>query len=107
LFEHLATGRFSPARGNTLLVGDAAGLQFPISGEGIGTAIQSGLLAAESVAAVAATRGDAATEYLGALAPLLATLSDGYTEVARIRSLTGMALLDALHEGFAHSLEIG
>lgn len=107
LFEHLATGRFTPARRNTLLVGDAAGLQFPISGEGIGTAIESGLLAAESVAAVAATGGDAAAEYLGALAPLLATLSDGYAEVARIRSLTGTALLDALQEGFARSLEIG
>ena len=42
----------SPARGNTLLVGDAAGLQFPISGEGIGTALESGLLAADAVAAL-------------------------------------------------------
>lgn len=107
LFEHLATGRFTPARGNTLLVGDAAGLQFPISGEGIGTALESGLLAAEAVAAVSATGGDAAAEYLGALAPSLATLRDCYAEVARIRTLTGTALLDGLFEGFAHSLEIG
>lgn len=107
LFEHLATGRFTPARGNTLLVGDAAGLQFPISGEGIGTAIESGLLAAESVAAVAATGGDAAAEYLGALAPLQTTLTESYTEVTRIRTLTGPALLEALFEGFARSLEIG
>ncbi|MCL4367591.1 MAG: FAD-dependent monooxygenase, partial [Actinobacteria bacterium] len=107
LFEHLATGRFTPAQGNTLLIGDAAGLQFPISGEGIGTALESGLLAAESVAAVVAGGGDAAAEYLGVLAPLQATLSDCYAEVARIRALTGPALLDALHDGFAHSLEIG
>jgi flavin-dependent dehydrogenase len=106
LFEHLATGRFVPARRNTLLVGDAAGLQFPISGEGIGTAIESGLLAAESVAAVAATGGDAAAEYLGALTPLLATLAESYAEVAQIRTLAGPALLEALFEGFARSLEI-
>lgn len=107
LFEHLATGRFTPARGNTLLVGDAAGLQFPISGEGIGTAIESGLLAAEAVAAVVRDGRDAAAEYLHALAPLLATLTESYAEVARIRELTGPALLDGLFEGFAHSLEIG
>lgn len=107
LFEHLATGRFVPARENTLLVGDAAGLQFPISGEGIGTALESGLLAAEAVAAVTGTGGDAAEEYIGALGPSVATLTECYAEVARIRALTGVTLLDALFEGFAHSLEIG
>jgi geranylgeranyl reductase family protein len=110
LFEHLATGEFTPARGNTLLVGDAAGLQFPISGEGIGTAIESGLLAAEAIAttaSAAAGGGDAAAEYLGLLAPLQATLAGAYGEVAGIRALTGPALLEGLHEGFAHSLEIG
>ena len=110
LFEHLATGEFVPARGNTLLVGDAAGLQFPISGEGIGTALDSGLLAADAIAAVAggaAGRDAAAAAYLGALAPLQATLARMYAEVAGIRTLTGSALLEGLHEGFAHSLEVG
>lgn len=107
LFEHLATGRFTPARGNALLVGDAAGLQFPISGEGIGTALESGLLAAEAVASAATADGDAAAEYLGALAPLQATLADAHAEVARVRALTGTTLLDGLFEGFARSLEIG
>jgi flavin-dependent dehydrogenase len=91
------------------LVCDAAGLQFPISGEGIGTALESGLMAAEAVASVAAgsTGGDAAAEYLGALAPLQATLADMYAEVAHVRTLAGEALLDGLYDGFAHSLEIG
>lgn len=106
LFEHLVTGRFTPARGSALLVGDAAGLQFPISGEGIGTALKSGLLAAEAVAAAAAGGGDAAAEYLGVLAPLQATLAEAYTEVAQVRTLTGPALLDALFEGFSRSIEI-
>jgi geranylgeranyl reductase family protein len=106
LFEHLATGRFTPARDNTLLVGDAAGLQFPISGEGIGTALESGLLAAGAVARAASGGGDAASAYVESLRPLLATLRECYEEVARIRGLSGEALLDGLQDGFAHSLEI-
>ena len=39
-----------PGRGNVLLVGDAAGLVDPITGEGIGHAIQSGAKAAEATA---------------------------------------------------------
>jgi len=38
------------ARGRILLAGDAAGFADPLSGEGIGTALQSGLLAARSLA---------------------------------------------------------
>jgi geranylgeranyl reductase family protein len=39
-------------RGNALLVGDAAGLLEPFTGEGIGYAIRSGQLAAESIGAL-------------------------------------------------------
>jgi flavin-dependent dehydrogenase len=45
----LLKGRLRPARDNVLLVGDAAGLILPVTFEGIGTALQSGLLAAEAV----------------------------------------------------------
>jgi len=38
------------ARGRILFAGDAAGFADPLSGEGIGTALQSGLLAARSLA---------------------------------------------------------
>lgn len=44
------------ARGNALLLGDAAGIVEPITGEGIAPAMESGLLAAEAVRA-ALTRG--------------------------------------------------
>jgi flavin-dependent dehydrogenase len=46
-----------------LLAGDAAGLAYPRSGEGIRPAIESGLLAAE---AIAAARGDYGAEALEA-----------------------------------------
>lgn len=46
-YDDVISGRFRPAVGNILLVGDAGGFQLP-TGEGIGTALLSGLLAAEA-----------------------------------------------------------
>ena len=67
----LLSGSFSPARGNVLLVGDAAGLIFPITFEGIGSALKSGLLAAEAVRQSAAAGREAAGYYLSLLQPVL------------------------------------
>ena len=47
--KELISHAFLPAKGNALLVGDAGGLRLPLTGEGIGTAIKSGLLAANSI----------------------------------------------------------
>lgn len=43
--------RLAVVRGNTLAVGEAAGLTRPFSGEGVGPALESGLLAGEALAA--------------------------------------------------------
>jgi flavin-dependent dehydrogenase len=59
LMNDLLSHAFVPAQGNVLLAGDASGLIMPLSGEGIGTALASGLAAASSVAA-ALTSGQAA-----------------------------------------------
>ena len=67
----LLSGTFSPARGNVLLVGDAAGLLFPITFEGIGSALKSGLLAAEAVRLSAREDREAAGYYLSLLQPVL------------------------------------
>lgn len=48
LHEQLINRTFRPAKERIMLVGDAAGFQLPNS-EGIGTAIRSGLMAAESI----------------------------------------------------------
>lgn len=48
IHEQLINGAFLPARGNILLAGDAAGFQLPNS-MGIGTALLSGFMAAESI----------------------------------------------------------
>lgn len=64
--------RNRPGRDNVLLVGDAAGFVDPITGEGIGYAIQSGALAGRAAAkAVAAKAPETAfSEYLTATRPI-------------------------------------
>lgn len=74
MHEQLLSGSFTPAEGNTLLVGDAAGLLFPVTFEGIGTALRSGIAAAESIAKSAETGKPAAAFYLKGLEPILETL---------------------------------
>lgn len=63
LSRDLISGSFIPARGNILLVGDAAGFQLPTA-EGIGTALRSAFIAVSSI--IKATRQEkaAATIYI-------------------------------------------
>lgn len=76
--HHLPMGevRQVPGRGAVLLVGDAAGLVDPITGEGIGWAVHSGQLAAEAVVeAQAQGRPDAALGiYRAKAGPMLGEL---------------------------------
>ena len=74
LHESLVTGAFSPAQGNILLIGDAAGLLLPITFEGIGTALKSGILAADSVARSIKEGRVAAGIYLRELKSILKVL---------------------------------
>jgi len=61
--EQLIDGSFKPAKDRILLIGDAAGFQLPNS-EGIGTAILSGIMAAESIIDASKKGGEAAERYL-------------------------------------------
>jgi len=45
----LVSGSFLPAKRNVLLAGEAGGFVIPITAEGIGTSLKSGLLAADSI----------------------------------------------------------
>ncbi len=74
LHKELITGAFSPARGNTLLVGDAAGLILPITFEGIGTALKSGFIAADAVTEAAGQGRKAGEIYLQQLGLLLSAI---------------------------------
>lgn len=79
LHKALITEAFSPALHNVLLIGDAASLILPITYEGIGPALQSGLLAAESVSEAAKRNRKAADIYLGELGSMLEVLQGLYS----------------------------
>jgi hypothetical protein len=67
--EELLSGKFVPAQGNILLIGDAAGFLLPITFEGIGTALISGISAADSIRKSTETGRDAASFYLEGVKP--------------------------------------
>jgi flavin-dependent dehydrogenase len=76
LHEALISGAFSPAWGNVLLIGDAAGLLLPITFEGIGPALKSGRLAADSVIEAADSGKDAASIYLKKIKSIVKVIKD-------------------------------
>lgn len=78
IYRELFSGSFAPAKGNSLLVGDAAGLILPISGEGIGTALKSGLMAALSIVEASWTKDQASRLYLSELNGLKWKLQELY-----------------------------
>jgi len=70
LHEELLSGEFVPAKGDVLLVGDAAGL-IPEGDEGIHLALKSGLLASSAIIEAADTSREAASIYLTAMLPVI------------------------------------
>jgi flavin-dependent dehydrogenase len=76
MFRDLIAHTFVAAKGNALLAGEAGGFVLPISGEGIGTAMKTGLAAANSV--IAATKSGAPAErtYVGEVESTIAAFKD-------------------------------
>ena len=89
LWDDLLKGSFVPAKDNMLLVGDAAGMLFPFTHEGIGSALKSGILAAESIIEAFRGKGKAEEPYLkkiGEIKTVLAELqlmNQGMVDVAK------------------------
>ena len=104
LHDPLISGTFEPAMGNVLLVGDAAGMIFPITFEGIGSALKSGLAAAESIRESLDTKTPAAPLYLKKIATIVKTIERLHKVQERLKSTDGgcdqvaEALLKAYHE---------
>lgn len=84
LYEQLFAGEFIPAQGNVVLVGDAAGLQLP-TGEGIGTALLSGVRAAEAVLAAAKRNAAAADVYLDLTKGMVAAIRELHALAVKAR----------------------
>ena len=74
--------------GNTLLVGDAAGMIFPITFEGIGSALKNGLSAAESIRESLDTKTSAAPLYLQKIATIVKTIEHLHKVQGRLKSST-------------------
>jgi flavin-dependent dehydrogenase len=109
LHEELTSGSFRPAKGNVLLVGDAAGLLFPITFEGIGIALKSGILAAASTFEAAGSEDEAAGIYLNSLKQVLGDLKTLYflgKKLENERTEGGAGLLRALKSGYGATLKV-
>ncbi|RJQ40370.1 MAG: NAD(P)/FAD-dependent oxidoreductase [Dehalococcoidia bacterium] len=107
LYRQLFDGSFLPARGNALLVGDAAGLLTPVSGAGIGPAVRSGLAAAGAIAKATKSGGSAAEPYLDSLKPTLADykkLAPGFKKITAAAEAGGAGLPRALATAFRATL---
>ncbi|MDP2719627.1 MAG: NAD(P)/FAD-dependent oxidoreductase [Dehalococcoidia bacterium] len=85
LFRELVAGIFIPAQNNVLLAGDAAGFLVPVSGEGIGLALKSGLLAAEAVIKSGKTGKAASTFYAEGISAIIGIMKEFYGTALKIR----------------------
>lgn len=84
VYRELVSRTFKPARGNALLVGDAAGFTMPVSGEGIGTAMKSGLLAANSIQRAIESGELAEVVYLSKINSIISMIGEIYPWFKRI-----------------------
>jgi flavin-dependent dehydrogenase len=109
LHEALISGSFSPAQGNILLIGDAAGLLLPITFEGIGTALKSGISAADSVARSVEDGSEAAGNYLRELNPVLEIIRSlqSWNNKLEQAAINGDAqLVEALKAAYGETLKV-
>ena len=86
--EQLLSGAFFPAKDNAVLIGDAAGVIFPVTFEGIGSAMKSGIAAAESVFRSAETGKPPALFYQKRLEPIVETIRHLRTFQEELESAT-------------------
>ncbi len=108
LYPELVSRTFKPATGNVLLVGDAAGLVLPVSGEGIGTALKSGLLAAKSIERSAETGDPADSIYLAGIENMISMFGEVYPFFRRMTDEAkkgGHALPRILRDGYRMTLK--
>ncbi len=110
LYKELFTGEFRPAKGNALIVGDAAGLNMPVTGEGVGTSLMSGLDAANAIIKAKQDGSTASEIYLKTIDDCIVKFQDIYQFSRRIKAAAAnndsKGLSDALLESWDHALNI-
>jgi flavin-dependent dehydrogenase len=109
LHEALISGAFTPAKSNVMLIGDAAGLLLPITFEGIGTALKSGLLAADAIIKAAKDGKEAGREYLKALKSIRAAIERLHeldTGLTRQKTMGPSDLSKAISAAYEDTLKV-
>lgn len=86
IYRELSSHAFKPSCRNVLLVGEAAGLVMPVSHEGIGTGMKSGLLAAKAIQRAIESGESAESIYLSEIDSILSMFGELYP---RFRRMTG------------------
>ncbi len=110
LHQALISGAFAPAKGNILLIGDAAGLLFPITFEGIGTALKSGILAAGSIIQAIKEKREAADIYLRDLKPMVEIIKDldSWNQILELKATQGsLEFSETLKAAYEQTLKVG
>jgi flavin-dependent dehydrogenase len=107
IYRELSSHAFKPACGNALLVGEAAGLVMPVSGEGIGTGMKSGLLAAKAIQRAIESGEPADAIYLSEIDGILSMFGELYPCFKRITGEAkngGHALPEVLQDAYLRTL---
>ena len=100
---------FPLAKDNAIIVGNAAGLNIPMTREGIGTAIKSSLMAADAVIKSSESGKKAADFYRSTCQDMLSTLEGMYPPPGRLReeARQGMdCFLAAIKDIYSSSMNI-
>ena len=109
LYDELTSHKLRPAKGNLILTGDAASFILPVSGEGIGTALWSGLMAAESITEALKSAQEAEEIYLGKIESIISVIKElcpWQDKIAEAAQDSGEALLDVLYDAYNRTLRI-
>jgi len=109
MYRALTSHLFLPARENILLVGDAAGFLLPVTGEGIGAALKSGILAAESIIEALESGEPSDTAYLARVRDIVNMFREIYPYFDRIVEETragGQSLATLLCDAYQSTLRI-
>jgi flavin-dependent dehydrogenase len=109
LYRELTSHTFRPAHKNALLVGDAAGLVMPVSGEGIGTGMKSALIAASSIKKAEDSNKPAEVFYLSELNNIISLFGEIYPwfkKIADEAKSGGNSLPGILRNGYFSTLRV-
>ena len=109
MYREITSRTFLPAKGNALLVGDAAGFLMPVSGEGIGNGIKSGLLAASSIIKALELGESPEKIYLTEIEGIISIFKETYPWFKRISQETkggGLSLPEVLRDAYRSTLRM-